>query len=170
MSTKYKYAELSDLKDILKLENQFFVNKESPSETYESMNLFFKLGGNILMRIENNQPIACIEFIHVKNIDERILSLKNFSPLKCVYILNPRRYTKSENALLIHGWIDNGHITKDLFWKIIKDYENNEILGFIPVDNYKALKFYLSLGAIVIDKVSRIYDKEDAHYVLKRKI
>lgn len=167
MSTRYRYAKKSDVNDILNLERLFYVKKEAPSEKKRGLELFLNLGGKILLQTENDKLTGCIELMPIKNMDERILELPKDSPLRHVYCLHPGRYATNEEAILIHGWINNGHPAKWLYKQLFR-YHKDEMVGFVSTQNKKALKLYTCLGGKIVDRLPRVYGNNDAHYVIRK--
>lgn len=167
MSIKYRYARGSDVEDILNLERLFYTKKDAPPEKNRGLELFLNLGGRILLQTENNKLIGCIELMPIRNMDKRILQLPESSPLRQVYCLRPWRYSTNEEALLIHGWINNGHPAKWIYKQLFR-HHTNEMIGFVSTENKKALKLYTCLDGKIIDRVPKIYSHNDAHYVIRR--
>jgi len=167
MFIRYKYASKYDLEDILNLESNFYLDRNAPQETREGLELFLELGGKILIQKEDNKVSGCIESIKMRNLDKRILNLPVCSPLRKVYELHPQQYTTNEETILIHGWIANGGSSKWIYKEFFKR-NMNEMIGFVFIENEKALYLYLKLGGRIIDKLPKIYSHNDAHYVIRR--
>ncbi len=167
MSIRYRYAKESDVNNILNLERLYYVEKEAPPEKKRGIELFLDIGGKILLQTENNKLTGCIEHIPIKNINKRVLELSKDSPLRHVYCVHPGRYATNEEAIFIHGWINNGQPAKWLYKQLFR-YHKNEMIGFVSIENKKSLKLYSDIGGKIIDRLPKVYSNSDAHYVLRK--
>lgn len=161
----YKYATKKDMGDILELENCLYnsSSKDLLPEIKEGLELFLDLKGKILVQYVDGNVNGCIEFIKVGNLNKKILSLPNESPLKKVYSLN-LRMKKSDT--LVHGWIAKNDKAKWLYREIKKRYRYKKFTGFVSKTNKKAIDFYSGFGKIV-DEIPCLYFDKDVHYLFE---
>ncbi len=164
---EYKKATFDKIEDILELENSFFKSKsESPSETREGIELFLRLGGECIIQYLNNKPSSYVGIIKVKNLDERINSLSNNSPLKKVY---QRRILENyRDYYFVHSWVSLNQEASGLFHKIFgknSKYYDKKLVGFCLKSDKKALNAYLRFGKVV-EEIADLYSSRTVHCVL----
>jgi len=159
------HATEKNLDDIVEIEKQFFGGavSESPPITKEEYGLFFKLGGNALVRYSDNKPTGLLAYIKPANLTQEIEKLDKNSVLYKNYI-QKEIMEKYSSYLLIFSWAG---LTKQdaILFREVRQI-GKKLFGFVDLDNKEAMERYQRFGGQKKEIVKDLYVSGKTHAVI----